>query len=50
MLPHQLFEKSMVSRKGKEIQVMTRDGKTNVSDTVESNLLYEILMEMRKKK
>lgn len=39
-----------VTRLGKSVSIRGRDGTTNSSDTVESNLLFEILKELRKKK
>ena len=38
-----------VSRLGKSVSVRGRDGSTNSSDSVEANLLFEILKALRKK-
>lgn len=38
------------SRVGKSVSVKGRDGTFNQTDSVEANLLYAILQELRKKK
>lgn len=39
-----------VSRLGKKVQIKGRDGTFQDSDSVEANLLYEILKELKRKK
>lgn len=39
-----------VNRFGKKVQIKGRDGTFADSDSVESNLLFEILKELRKRK
>ena len=39
-----------ISRLGKDVQIKGRDGTNNKSDTVEANLLYEILKALKAKK
>lgn len=39
-----------INRVGKTVHIKGRDGAMQSSDSVESNILFEILKEMRKKK
>ena len=44
-----LFTDALVQRKGLVIQVRTRDGGFLESNSVEANLLFEILRELKRK-
>lgn len=50
MLPSKLFKEIHVNRKGIIVQIRSQDGGVQESNTVESNLLYEILQELKKSK
>ena len=43
-------EDVVINRFGKKVMVKGRDGTFQESDSVESNILFEILKELRKKK
>lgn len=45
-----LSDEIQVSRLGKRVQIKGRDGTFTDSDTVEANLLYEILKALKKSK
>lgn len=44
------FEHVKITRMGRKVTVRANDGTFQESDSVESNLLYDILNELRKKK
>lgn len=46
----QVNQSANYNRVGKQVWVKTQDGASNYSDTVEANLLLDILTELRKKK
>jgi len=45
-----LYDDVKFSRAGKTVQVIGRDGTNQSTDSVEANLLYEILRELKRKK
>lgn len=45
-----VFDDVVYNRIGKKIMVKGRDGTFQEADTVEANLLYDILKELKKKK
>ena len=47
--PRKMFTEAMVNRKGKTIEVRTRDGQLLESDSIEANLLFEILQQLKKR-
>lgn len=44
-----LFSEAQILRKGSVVQVRNRQGGYKESDSVEANILYEILMQLKKK-
>lgn len=45
-----LYTEALIKRKGLVIEIRTREGGYAESNTVEANLLYEILQQLKNKK
>jgi len=43
-----LLTEALVTRNGMSVEVRTKDGKIIASDSVEANLLFEILQQLKK--